>query len=207
MVLSLYKMDKKPVLIIIAGPNGSGKTTITEKLLTHDWADKATYINPDLIAQEQFGGWNNKESFIKAASHAQEIRENCIKNKQNIIFETVFSTQGKIDFIQYAIDNNYFIRLFFIATNDPNINTKRIAIRVAKGGHSVPINKIISRYTKSINNCAKVINLIDRVYVYDNSIDYISPKLIFRVENNKDKVIKQYEELNDWMQVIFNNIT
>jgi predicted ABC-type ATPase len=200
-------MDKKPVLIIIAGPNGSGKTTITEKLLTHDWADKATYINPDLIAQEQFGGWNNKESFIKAANYAQEIRENCIKNKQNIIFETVFSTQEKIDFIQHAIDNNYFIRLFFIATNDPSINAKRIVLRIGAGGHSVPIDKIISRYIKSINNCAKVINLVDRAYIYNNSIDGISPQLVFRIENNKDKVIKQYEELNDWTQAIFNNIT
>jgi predicted ABC-type ATPase len=42
----------KPVLIVVAGPNGSGKTTITERLLTHSWTDNATYINPDIIAQD-----------------------------------------------------------------------------------------------------------------------------------------------------------
>jgi hypothetical protein len=41
-----------------AGSNGSGKTTITERLLTHSWTDNAACINPDIIAQEQFGGWN-----------------------------------------------------------------------------------------------------------------------------------------------------
>jgi predicted ABC-type ATPase len=41
----------KPVLIVVAGPNGSGKTTITERLLTHSWTDNATYINPDIIAR------------------------------------------------------------------------------------------------------------------------------------------------------------
>ncbi|QKQ24080.1 hypothetical protein HUE58_02695 [Candidatus Ruthia endofausta] len=70
-------MQSKPVLIIIAGPNGTGKTTITEQLLTHSWLDNTTYINPDIIAQEKFGGWNSKKSFIEAAKKRNE----CIKNK------------------------------------------------------------------------------------------------------------------------------
>jgi hypothetical protein len=46
------------------------KTTITERLLTHSWTDNATYINPDIIAQEQFGGWNNKEAVLRLAISA-----------------------------------------------------------------------------------------------------------------------------------------
>lgn len=46
---------QKPKLIIVAGPNGSGKTTITEKLLMHEWMDGCVYINPDVIAQKEFG--------------------------------------------------------------------------------------------------------------------------------------------------------
>jgi predicted ABC-type ATPase len=50
--------------------------------------DNATYINPDIIAQEQFGGWNNKEAVLKAANHhAEEMHHNCIKNQQNFIFK------------------------------------------------------------------------------------------------------------------------
>ncbi len=45
----------KPVLIIIAGPNGSGKTSITSKIIKHDWMEDSIYINPDNIAQEKFG--------------------------------------------------------------------------------------------------------------------------------------------------------
>lgn len=41
----------KPVLIVIAGPNGSGKTTITSKILHHEWLEDAVYINPDIIAR------------------------------------------------------------------------------------------------------------------------------------------------------------
>lgn len=47
--------EHKPVLIVIAGPNGSGKTSVTTHLLHHEWMEDAIYINPDMIAQERFG--------------------------------------------------------------------------------------------------------------------------------------------------------
>ena len=45
----------RPVLIVIAGPNGSGNTSITSRILRHEWMEDAVYINPDIIAQEKFG--------------------------------------------------------------------------------------------------------------------------------------------------------
>ena len=54
----------KPVLIVIAGPNGSGKTTITSKILRHEWLEDAVYINPDQVAQDKFGDWNSAEAVM-----------------------------------------------------------------------------------------------------------------------------------------------
>ena len=194
---------ENPTLSIM-GTNGSGKTTITEQFLEHEWLGNATYVNLDIIAQEKFGGWDNKESFVKAANYAQEIRENCIKNKQSLVFETVFSTDEKIKFVKKALEASFFIRFFFIATEGPEINASRIASRIMKGGHNVPLDKIISRYYKSIVNCARVINLVDRL-VYDNSVDGRSPKLIFRVKNNKgNQVLKKYEILPNWIKPLIN---
>jgi predicted ABC-type ATPase len=83
------------------------------------------------------------KAVLKAANHAEEMRHNCIKNQQNFIFETVFSTQEKLDFIQQVIDAEYFVRLFFIATDSYKINEERIKIRMLKGGHTVPAEKYL----------------------------------------------------------------
>lgn len=191
----------KPVLIVIAGPNGSGKTTITSRVLQHDWLEDSLYINPANVAQHMFGDWNNQEAVLKAAQYCQEQREECLKNKHSMIFETVMSTDEKINFIQRAKEAGFFIRLFFVGTSSPTINASRIAARVMKGGHDVPISKIISRYAKSIINCGIASQYADRTYVYDNSTDGVETQLLFRMTDGK--VFKEYvTEIPEWAQGI-----
>lgn len=191
----------KPVLIVIAGPNGSGKTTITSRVLQHDWLEDSLYINPDNVAQHMFGDWNNQEAVLKAAQYCQEQREECLKNKHSMIFETVMSTDEKINFIQRAKEAGFFIRLFFVGTSSPTINASRIAARVMKGGHDVPIAKIISRYAKSIINCGIASQYADRTYVYDNSTDGVEAQLLFRMTDGK--VFKEYvTDIPEWAQGI-----
>ena len=57
----MRKEGHQPVLIVIAGPNGSGKTTITSQVLQSEWLEDAVYINPDNVAQEMFGDWNSQD--------------------------------------------------------------------------------------------------------------------------------------------------
>ena len=76
----------RPVLIVIAGPNGSGKTTITSKILKHEWLEGALYINPDQVAQDKFGDWNSPEAVLQAAQYCEQQREECLKNGQSLIF-------------------------------------------------------------------------------------------------------------------------
>jgi predicted ABC-type ATPase len=108
-------MVKKPVLIVIAGPNGSGKTSITSKILKHEW----------------------------------------------------------------------------------------VAARVLKGGHDVPISKIISRYGKSMENAVDVAKIADRAYFYDNSENEKEAKLLFRL--SEGKIYKKYFSLKyyTWANPIF----
>ena len=137
--------EYKPELIIIAGPNGSGKTSVTKRFLHHEWAEGTIYINPDEVANEIFGDWNSQDSVLKAANYCAELREKCLDERKSFVFETVLSAFDKVDFIARAKKKGFFIRLFFISTSSPTINASRIANRVMKGGHDVPISKIISR--------------------------------------------------------------
>lgn len=189
----------RPVLIIIAGPNGSGKTTITSRILHHEWLENSVYINPDQVAQERFGDWNSAEAVRQAAEYCADWRERCLADRQSMIFETVFSADDKLDFIRRAKQAGFFIRLFFVCTESPMINAARIAGRVMKGGHDVPIVKIISRYQKSIINCKVASGIADRVYLYDNSVDGQEASILFRFADGE--IIKRYtDDIPQWAQ-------
>ena len=198
-------MSKKPELVVIAGPNGSGKTSITEQLLLHTWTEDCQYISPDLIAQNEFGDWNSPVASLKAAQKAEGLRETCLRERICHAFETVFSAPDKVEYLRRAKAAGFFIRLFFICTDRPEINIARVAIRMREGGHTVPNAKIISRYSKSIAQCTKVIPFVDRAYIYDNSVEDEAPVLLFRTENGLLKKVYR-QPVNDWAKPILDQV-
>ena len=161
----------KPVLLIIAGPNGAGKTTVTARLREERWSEHVEYLNPDEIARDRFGDWNSPVAVLSAAKWTTQRRENLLTARAGLAFETVLSTDEKIDFIVRAKHAGYFVRVFFIATSDPRINAARVAGRVLAGGHAVPIEKIVTRHVRAIGNLAPAVAIADRVYIYDNSLE------------------------------------
>lgn len=194
----------KPVLIVIAGPNGSGKTTITTQIFQHEWMEDAVYVNPDQIAKDRFGDWNSPDAIMQSVKYCEALREDCLRKRKSLIFETVLSADDKLDYIRRAHEAGFFIRFFFVATNHPSINASRIARRVMKGGHDVPITKVISRYYKSILNCRRVSQVADRTYIYDNSIDNQEARLLFRMVDGK--VFKRYTaDMPEWADMILSD--
>ncbi len=171
---------KRPTMCVIAGPNGSGKTTTTIQLLNDEWANDSLYINPDNIAQEIFGDWNSRDAILKAAELASRQRYECLNSA------------------------GFFIRFFYVCTSDPTINVTRIAQRYINGGHEVPISKVISRYYKSLLNAAKAIAIVDRAYVYDNSVENQLPILLYRTVDGK--LFKQYTtDIPRWAEMLLNH--
>lgn len=148
---------------MIAEPNGSGKTTVTISLRRNHWSEDVEYINPDDIAKEKFGDWNSRDAILDAANWAQARREELLEQHAGIAFETVFSAPDKVTFLKRAKEVGYFLRVFFVSTSDPRINAARVMRRMMNGGHTVPLEKIISRYDKSMVNLVAAISIADRV--------------------------------------------
>jgi len=204
--LSAESQPEKPKLLVIAGPNGSGKTTFTRQLLKHYWSEDCVFINPDNIAENEFGGWNDTTAILKAADRAAEMREECLSSMTSMVVETVLSKEDKVDFLRRAQERGFFVRVFFIGTDTPEINAARVARRMIEGGHEVPINKILARYFRSMRLCVAAGLIADRLYVHDNSFDGEDPVLLFRKHNGE--YYKTYSDLGKhwWAVEIFKEL-
>ena len=165
-------MQKRPEIIVYAGPNGSGKTMITQLANVIQ-----PYINADDI-QKALGCTN-----IEAAIKADELRRKYIERGDSFTFETVLSTDRNLKLLQYAKDKGYFIRCVYVLTIDPRVNVLRVHTRVVNGGHSVPQNKIIARYKRGLKLIPELLKVCDICHIYDNTI---KPTRIFKKhkENN-----------------------
>lgn len=104
------------------------------------------------------------------------MRYQCLKEGKSFVFETVFSSPEKLDFLRKAKDAGFF----YVCTENPEINVLRIAQRYLNGEHEVPISKVISRYYKSLALAAQAIDFVNRAYIYDNSRNNELPQLLFR---------------------------
>ncbi len=120
-----------------------------------------------------------------------------LRARAGIAFKTVFSASDKLNFLHRACAAGYFTRIFFVGTADPRINAARVADRVIRGGHTVPIEKIVSRYRGSLANLLEALRVADRVYLYDNSLDGVGARLCARV--TEGRLRKIYGELPAWI--------
>jgi len=149
---------KLPEVIVFAGPNGSGKTTITGMAKT-----VGEYINADDIKRTTLC------TDIEAAQKAEELREKMISEKRDFTFETVLSTDRNLLLLKKAKEQGYFVRCIYVLTANADINVARVSARQAIGGHGVPEDKIRSRYSKALALIPQLVEVCDILHVYDNT--------------------------------------
>lgn len=118
-----------------------------------------------------------------AAVTADFLRRSLLSAGRTFTFETVMSSPSKVDFLRLAQDEGYRTYLYFVATDDPEINVARVDSRVAKGGHPVSRELIVSRYHRSLGLLPDAARAATRAFVFDNSTGGSAPALIAEAEH------------------------
>jgi len=165
------KPELPPHFLIIAGPNGSGKTTAYKKVDLKVFGQSVWIINPDALAArirkiEKKGLDDaNRESVIRIGRWL----DSSIDAHQSVGVETVLSTDKYRERVLRAKALGFTVTLVYVILDSPNLNIERVRQRVARGGHDVPREKIVARYTRSLNQMPWFLNQANNAVLYDNS--------------------------------------
>lgn len=131
---------------------------------------------------------------------ADFLRRKALSEQRSFSFETVMSSSDKIELLRDAQALGYRTYLYYIATEDPEINIQRVRNRVAEGGHDVPKDKVITRYHRSLNLLNEAIRYTNRAYFFDTSEE----EALFFAEATDGKSIElKAEEMPYWFQSIW----
>lgn len=141
-----------------------------------DFAEVSKRPDKEKIAKGRILIENNQIHFEKEiitdysiAIFADFLRGEFLKRKKSFSTETVFSHPSKIDLLKRARERGYRVYLYFVSTEDPNLNVGHVKIRVEQGGHDVPTEKIFERYKRCMENVNEALRYVQRAFFFDNS--------------------------------------
>lgn len=173
---------------IVAGPNGSGKTTFARTFLP-DYAKCEHFVNADLIAQG-LSPFSPRASAMKAGRLVLEQVHSLADKGIDFAFETTLSGKSYISFLKDLKNNNYSINIFFLWIPDAGLAIDRIKDRVLGGGHHVPAADVRRRFCRGVYNFLNYYKpLADTWLLFDNA-DTV-PRLIAQEKNHKLDVINE----------------
>jgi predicted ABC-type ATPase len=143
--------EQKPLLIVVAGPMGAGKTTFYDVHL--------------------------KEAFPTLLPPVPHLREAVLGEHRSFAVEDL---TVDTELLESARNAGYATKVIFISTEDPNLNVGRILIRMSQGGQSVPLNAVPESYEESMKSLPQARKHADDVLVYDNTPDGKGHRLVAR---------------------------
>jgi len=171
-----------PILFILAGTHGSGKTSFYFSAKAHGFIkNDIPFINADIIARDELGGYT-AENFERAAIIYHERAEDYINNMQDFIVENNLAGQSDFVWLEKIKEKGYDLVLFYSGTLNITINIKRVEKSVKEGGRFVPESIIRDRYDMSILYLKSNLYLFKEVYLLDNSNE---TKLVAIVKNGQ----------------------
>lgn len=181
----------RPQLWVVAGPNGAGKTTLTR----HHFVSRIPVVNPDDIAVAINPAYRGEPAILLQAGRAALAqRQKHLDACESFAIETTLTGKGELALIRRAADKGYKINLVFVGISDAQLSAGRVAERVRRGGHTVPLGDILRRFNRSLDNLSAALATADRAMVLDNSS--ARRKLLLSIEDGRVKHAAR--TLPDW---------
>ena len=145
-------------IMVFAGPDGSGKTTMARMAKS-----AGVYINADDIKKSNL--CSDSEATIKA----EELKKSLLEQGEDFTFEAELSSDEDLKLLKKAKEKGYFIRCIYVLTSNCNVNIARANVRQSMGGCGVHKDEIKSAYQNAINLIPELIGICDIVHIYDNT--------------------------------------
>lgn len=169
-----------PELFILAGPNGTGKTTyyytaIEEKIFPRD----LPFINMDLITLNELGGYS-AENLAQAEIIAKERMGKLLENTADFMIESNLAIQANYDWIEKMIKRGYDVTLYFLCTQFIAINIERVVKRVLEGGHYVAPSIVEHRYNVGLSYLKSKLAIFKAVYLIDTTEEIAKKMAVMR---------------------------
>lgn len=183
-----------PQLWVVAGPNGVGKTTLTQQYLE----TRLQLVNPDVIAQEVDTADSTRVQVrLQAGREAIHRQETLLAQGADFAVETTLSGNRELQLMRRAREMGYKVTLVYIGIETPALAKVRIIERVSEGGHYIPPEDVDRRYHRSMTNLSTALLIVDRAYVLDNSGQ--RRRLLLSMEGGQVKRLSR--NLPRWAQV------
>ena len=159
----------RPFILVLAGVNGAGKSSVGGALLANHGL---TWFNPDTYARELMAqlGLNLAEANARAWECGRLHLAAAIAQGTNYAFETTLGGRTISDLLLEATQSHDIVMLF-CGLSSPAQHIERVRSRVASGGHDIPETKIRERWVGSRANLIKLMPRLAHLQVFDNSAE------------------------------------
>lgn len=162
-----------PLFVVIGGPNGSGKSSVYGGARIADELPSFWIVNPDLLAARlrEAERLSPLEANLQAVQRIEAWLEASLRTHSSVGVETVLSTAKYRRLVELAKSLGFEFRFLYVVLNSPELNVERVRLRVLKGGHDVPRDKILERWERSLREMPWFLAAADWAELYDNSGD------------------------------------
>ena len=159
----------RPRFTIFGGPNGSGKSTAYDRFVRAGF-DSGEYLNPDEIAKSASeSGASGPAIDVRAGRQVLERTRALVDARRSFVRESTLTGREIVRTAERAKAVGYRLVLVFVAVASPATPRGRIAVRVAKGGHDIPVEAQERRFDRSFDNVRRMVRLVDVAYLLDNA--------------------------------------